>query len=235
MAENVGLKSFVYAYEPYANGDRVKVSPSQSSKFFDFYLERSDASLLKIKEVVLPIQFSKIPCGDRLGVLKHTYPVISILSNQSTKLRLHFRILGGTNLSELMKSNPENYKIEKYVISHMPEKTYSWVSVISVNHSFLGGPEEPARIIALKPFGNRFEEFMVGIKRFLVGARFKDKTTYSGTTIAGYLLGDNNDADAKQQVMTAYENRREIRIYLSNDGMKFYAWIEQDKGACVIS
>jgi hypothetical protein len=112
-----------------------------------------------------------------------------------------------------------------------------YISVATKIHKFAEN-FKLARIIYISPYGNDFKNFLISIKRAVIGVEF-GPLTHNCTHMTQYVLGtlaDDNPEyhQAKKEAEQAFKQKRRFTIIIANDGTDFCATLEQDKERCLV-
>lgn len=144
-----------------------------------------------------------------------------------------------TNVVSILRENP---KVRNEALAGTVEANIigfsGFISVVTKTHQFAAGSFE-SRVIYISPFGN-FKNFLVNVKRGLVGVHFPDLTCEGDIT--KYILGTLETTsqaykNAQQATNEAFEQKRRlvIAIAVGQDGSAHMAIdIEKCQGACII-
>ena len=166
--------------------------------------------------------------------------VQKITSLPDRVIKIILRKIPDVNLQQLVIGNQEisDVQLEVMVKKYIPKNTYKSIGVRTRPYNFAGDTVD-TRIFTFSPSGNEFLQFFKGVRKFFFG--FTGQTPHNYNTsitdqMARYLLGLPDFGNAEANIKTAFSGRREIYLFLSKDGKKFEARVEEDQsGHCSIS
>lgn len=142
------------------------------------------------------------------------------------------------SLQECVQANSEmsDTELAELIKQNIPKNTYISIAVMTKPHSFLGEPAVPTRVLTFSPSGRAVDGFFLRLKKFLQGLIRKKVHTYKTDQIAGYLIGLPDCAKGETEVKEVFRERRDIYLFLSEDGKNFEARVDKNaRDTCSIS